>query len=108
MERTVVAEKVFSQYKNTEVWKVAVQVPSGKKYAFKDIVEPLKAMRYMMMLKAKQHATINQENFDAVREAYNAAKAEAKNEEPKAQNQEEKPKRKSNGKAKSNAKKEVA
>lgn len=98
MERTVVAERVFSQYKNTEVWKVAVQVPSGKKYAFKDIIEPIKAMRYMLMLKAKQHANINQENFDAVREAHNAIKAQAQGNEAKAEAKEEKPKAKRNTK----------
>lgn len=85
MTRTVVAERVFSQFKNTEVWKVAVQVPSGKKYAFKDIIEPLKAMRYMMFLRKSQHADINEENFNAVRDAHNATKkaGNAKAGEPK-------------------------
>lgn len=115
MEKIIVAEKRFSQFKNAEAWHVGIKVESGKMYAQRDILEPIKAIRYMLMLSHKEFVKIDKESYELVKKANNELKAQAKAEtekpaeveQPKAEEPKaEKPKRVR--KSKKNQEKEAA
>ena len=110
MEKIIVAEKRFSQFKNAEAWHVGIKVQSGKMYAQRDILDPLKAIRYMLMLSHKEFVKIDKESYELVKKANDELKAQAKAETEKPAEVEkpkaEKPKRVR--KSKKNQEKEAA
>lgn len=75
VQNIIVAEKVYSEYKSSEVWEVAVRIPSGKKIARRLCVEPLKAIRYMLLLRKRLEVKISKVCMDMVKQEHEAIKA---------------------------------
>ena len=86
-QNVIVAENLYSEYKNSQVWQVAIQVPSGKRYGRKDIIEPLKALRYMFMLHRQLGFEVSKECVESLKQAYAPIK-EAKAAEREAEEKE--------------------
>ena len=85
MEKIIFAERIYSEFKNTEVWHCGVKLENGKMYNRRDIIEPLKAYKYMVMLSRKEYIKIDPESRMKVLAHLNEQKAAAAAEAPVAE-----------------------
>lgn len=77
MNKVIFAERVFSEFKNAEVWRCSVKLENGKMYNRRDIVDADKAFRYMVMLARQEYIKIDPECKAMVNQARMEAKPEA-------------------------------
>ena len=76
IQKTIIANAEMNKKHEKMGWFIAVRVPSGKMYAMRNIVDPLKAMRYMYLLSRRENADIDRESLDQVKLSYEIAKVQ--------------------------------
>lgn len=76
IQKTVIARAEMNKKYNQMGWFIAVQVPSGKMYAMRNITDPLKAMRYMHLLRRRENADIDDDSMQQVKLSYAIVKSQ--------------------------------